>query len=54
VLRLFGLRSGEFGGGWRKLHIEEFHIMYTSSDMVREIRLGKVRCLSHGRIKECM
>jgi hypothetical protein len=43
VLRLFGLKSKEVGGRWRKLHNERFHKVYTSLNIIWEIRSGKMR-----------
>jgi hypothetical protein len=33
--RIFGPNRGEMTGGWRKLHNEELHNLYTSPDIVR-------------------
>jgi hypothetical protein len=39
VLRkVFGPKRDEITGEWRKLHSEELHVLYSSSDMVRQIR----------------
>jgi hypothetical protein len=31
VLRIFGAKREEVAGGWRRLHNEELHNLYTSS-----------------------
>jgi hypothetical protein len=31
LMKIFGPRMDEVTGGWRKLHNEELHIVYTSS-----------------------
>jgi hypothetical protein len=35
--RIFGHDREEVTGGWRRLHNEEFHKLYTSPDIIREI-----------------
>jgi hypothetical protein len=36
--RIFGPRKEEVAGGWRRLHNEELHNLYTSPDIVRVIK----------------
>jgi hypothetical protein len=36
--RIFGLKRAEVTGGWRKLHNEELHNMYSSSSIIRMIK----------------
>jgi hypothetical protein len=36
--RIFGPKREEWAGGWRRLHNEEFHKLYTSPDIVRVIK----------------
>jgi hypothetical protein len=36
--RIFGPKREEVAGGWRKLHIEELHSMYSSPDDIRVIK----------------
>jgi hypothetical protein len=38
VLRIFGLKRDEVTGGWRKLHNEELHNLYSSPSIIRMIR----------------
>jgi hypothetical protein len=35
VLRIFGRKRDEVTGGWRKLHNEEHHDLYSSSSIIR-------------------
>jgi hypothetical protein len=36
--RIFGPKSGEVTGGWRKLHNEDVHNLYSSPNIVRIIK----------------
>jgi hypothetical protein len=40
VLRLFGPMRDEVAGGWRKLHNEELHNLYSSPNIIRMISQG--------------
>jgi hypothetical protein len=33
--RIFGLKRKEVAGGWRRLHNEELHNLYTSPNIIR-------------------
>jgi hypothetical protein len=35
---IFGPKRDEVTGEWRKLHIEELHILYSSPDIIRQIK----------------
>jgi hypothetical protein len=35
--RIFGLKRDEVTGGWRKLHNEELHTLYSSPSVIRVI-----------------
>jgi hypothetical protein len=35
VLRIFGPKKDEVTGGWRKLHNEELHNLYSSPNIIR-------------------
>jgi hypothetical protein len=37
--RIFGLVRGEVTGGWRKLHNEELHNLYSSPNIIRMRRM---------------
>jgi hypothetical protein len=41
--RIFGLRSNEVTIEWRKLHNEELHNLYLSLDIIRQIKLRRMR-----------
>jgi hypothetical protein len=34
-------------GGWRKLHIDEFHNLYSSPSIIRKIKSRKMRWAGH-------
>jgi hypothetical protein len=36
--RIFGPRRDEINGEWRKLHKGEFHNLYLSPDIIRQIK----------------
>jgi hypothetical protein len=36
--RIFGAKREEGAGGWRKLHNEELHNLYTSPDIIKVIK----------------
>jgi hypothetical protein len=39
--RIFGPKRDEEKGGWRKLHKEELHNLYSSPCLIRMIRPGR-------------
>jgi hypothetical protein len=41
--RIFGPKGEVVSGGWRKLHSDTFHNVYSSPNMIRMIRSGKIR-----------
>jgi hypothetical protein len=45
--RIFGPKRYEVTGGWRKLHTEELHGLYSSPSIIRVIRLRKMRWAGH-------
>jgi hypothetical protein len=45
--RIFGPKSDEVTGGWRKLHNEELHNLYSSSSIIRMIKSRRMRCAGH-------
>jgi hypothetical protein len=47
VLRIFGSKGGEVTGGWRKLHNEELHNLYSSPSIIRMIKSRRMRWAGH-------
>jgi hypothetical protein len=47
VLRIFGPKRDEVTGGWRKLHTEELHNLYSSSSIIRIIKSRRMRWAGH-------
>jgi hypothetical protein len=45
--RIFGLKRDEVTGGWRKLHNEEPHNLYTSPSIIRMIKSRRMRWAGH-------
>jgi hypothetical protein len=45
--RMFGPEREKVIGGWRRLHNEEFHNLYTSENIVRVIKSRSVRWAGH-------
>ena len=44
---LFGPKSDEVTGEWRKLHNEELNDLYSSHNNFRVMRLGRIRLAEH-------
>jgi hypothetical protein len=48
VLRkIFGPKRDEVTGEWRKLHNEEFHNLYSSPDIIRQVKSKRIRWAGH-------
>jgi hypothetical protein len=45
--RVFGLKRDEVTGEWRKLHNEEFHNLYSSPDIIRQVKSKRMRWAGH-------
>jgi hypothetical protein len=45
--RIFGPKRDEVTGEWRKLHNEELHNLYSSPDIVRQIKSRRMRWAGH-------
>jgi hypothetical protein len=45
--RIFGPKRDEVTGEWRKLHNEELHILYSSPNIIRQIKSRKMRRVGH-------
>jgi hypothetical protein len=39
--RIFGPKRDEVAGEWRKLHNEELHNLYSSLDIIRQVRTSQ-------------
>jgi hypothetical protein len=48
VLRsIFGPKRDEVTGEWRKLHNEELHNLYSSPDIIRQVKSRRMRRAGH-------
>jgi hypothetical protein len=45
--RIFGPKRDEVIGEWRKLHNEELHNLYSSPDIIRQIKSRQMRWAGH-------
>jgi hypothetical protein len=45
--RIYGPKTDEVTGGWRKLHNEELHSLYSSPSIVRLIKARRMRWAVH-------
>jgi hypothetical protein len=45
--RIFGPKRDEVTGEWRKLHSEELHNLYSSPDIIRQIKSRQMRWAGH-------
>jgi hypothetical protein len=45
--RIFGPKRDEVTGEWRNLQNEELHILYSSSNIIRQIRSRIMRWVGH-------
>jgi hypothetical protein len=45
--RIFGPKTDEVTGEWRKLHNEELHNLYSSSDIIRQVKSRRMRWAGH-------
>jgi hypothetical protein len=45
--RIFGPQRDEVTGEWRKLHSEELHILYSSPNIIRQIKSRRMRRVGH-------
>jgi hypothetical protein len=45
--RIFGPKRDEVTGEWRKLHSEELHTLYSSPDIIRQVRSRRMRWAGH-------
>jgi hypothetical protein len=47
MLRIFGPKRDVVTGGWRKLHNEELHNLYSSPSIIRMIKSRRMRWAGH-------
>jgi hypothetical protein len=45
--RIFGPKRDEVTGEWRKLHNEDLHNLYSSPDIVRQIKSRRIKWVEH-------
>jgi hypothetical protein len=45
--RIFGPKRDEVTGEWRKLHSGELHDLYSSPDIIRQIKSRRMRWAGH-------
>jgi hypothetical protein len=45
--RIFGRKRDDVTGGWKKLHNEELHGLYSSPNIVRVIKARRMRWAGH-------
>jgi hypothetical protein len=45
--RLFGPKRGDVTGEWRRLHSGELHNLYSSPDIIRQIKSRRMRWAGH-------
>jgi hypothetical protein len=45
--RIYGPKVDEVTGEWRKLHSEELHNLYSSPDIIRQIKSRRMRWAGH-------
>jgi hypothetical protein len=45
--RMFGPKRNEVTGEWRKLHIGELHNLYSSPDIIRQIKSRRMKWAGH-------
>jgi hypothetical protein len=45
--RIFGPKRDEVTGEWRKMHSEELHNLYSSPDIIRQVKSRRMRWVGH-------
>jgi hypothetical protein len=55
--RIFGPKMEEEVGGWKRLHHEELHKLYSSPNIIRAIKSSRLiwgACSTHGSDEKCI
>jgi hypothetical protein len=47
LMRIFGPKRDDVTGEWRKLHNEELHSLYSSPNIIRQIKSRRMRWAGH-------
>lgn len=47
MLRIYGPKREELAGGWRKLHKEKLHNLYSSPNVIRMIKSRRMGWMMH-------
>jgi hypothetical protein len=47
LIKIFGPKRDEVTGEWRKLHNEELHNLYSSPDIIRQVKSRRMRWAGH-------
>ncbi|KAJ4435545.1 hypothetical protein ANN_18161 [Periplaneta americana] len=47
LMKIFGAKRDEVTGEWRKLHNTELHALYSSPDIIRNIKSRRLRWAGH-------
>jgi hypothetical protein len=45
--RIFGPKRDEVTGEWKKFHNEEFHILYSSPNIIRQMKSSRMKWVGH-------
>jgi hypothetical protein len=45
--KIFGIKRDEVRGDWRKLHNEDLHTLYSSTDIIRQIKSRRMGWAGH-------